>query len=792
MGKQEQGWAGERLTKAPSIGDDWGYASHHTPQKVAIVAHVKRLVWPTLVSPTMVRSGGAFPLLLRVRRGPDGRVIEPDAAELHLWRVYLISANTGAATLCRTESWWRRGKHLWLGVRVPPLVARDVYDVHVVAPGIDERQPNAARVFGTASMERFRFAVVTDHQLWDPSYRIQGRQRNAGLYPGAKAGTGSGSNLAIAEQGFKELALWDTEFVIHAGDLIFGLDFTREYEQARKLLKRSRLPIFAVPGNHDGYAIYTLKLRASLTRLLAAVPCRKHLSGSLSWRKAWGFIGCFYGDVKHHLFVDLQQDGLAFWRKQLGPAEYAFDFGQFRFIGLNTYAGTPERRHAFSVYMDVFDLHLGAPAVDNYGGYLTDTQLARVEKELAATRRRGLVPVIFAHHDPRGNAVGAPYLPNDAFPTDPLGRGPFEEWNFDSSRWDSNPRDMRDKETMKQNSAVQLLALLARYGGYYLSGHVHADERKSYPKGSMLGPHRVKRALAFIRTTSASSSVKKGAYWGYRLIEAQGRKLTGVDFSPKHNLGSVPAGNLWVRDKAENSKIVANGLPRVARVTIRFSLPERPEGYRFRAFPAADSVNPMAKVERPKVVQVGHHEGKINFRLSMELPAAPWPPSPGKVVRVALRAMPARDNTAPDAVVEVTTPQLDVLQRVEEGAGFDAAPGQPMLFSSQGSVDAQGDRIIDVHWDFGDGEEGRGARVTHSYTGAGQFTLRLTVIEETGLRRVVTRTLRIQPPRVPEGGCRGCCAPAGVSSVGGGVGFGLLFVLFGAGLAFALLRRHRG
>lgn len=746
---------------------DWAYPSRPAKQKVAVVSHVKRVAWPTLVSPALVRSGGRFPLLLRVRRGPDGRVIEPSAADLHRWRVYLISGSK-RADLCRVQAWWRRGPHLWLDVRIPALLARDVYDVHVVAPGIDDRQSNAVRVFGPKGTEKFRFAVISDHQLWDPSYRVKGRQINAGLYPGAK--TGTGSNEAIAEQGLRELALWDPEFVIHTGDLVFGLDFTREYAQARELLRKARLPLFAVPGNHDGYAIYTLKLRANLTRLVAAIPCRKHLEGDLSWRKAWGFIGCFYGDVKEHLFVDLQQDGLTFWRKQLGPTEYAFDLGRFRFIAANTYAGTPERRHAFSVYMDVFDLHLGAPAVDNYGGYLDEAQLLRLERELVAARRRGLVPVIFAHHDPRGNSSTPSYLPNDSFPTSPLGRGPFEEWNYDSSAWDSDPRDKRHNETVRRNSAIRLLELLARHGGYYLSGHVHADSRKHFPKGSTLGPHQVMRPLTFIRTTSASSSVKEGAYWGYRLIEAEGGELKGVDFATERNLGSVPSGNLWLTPgaKVTGSKSVTNGLPREVEITVPFALPSRKGGYRFRAFPAADSVDPMAKIQRPRVQRISHEEGEIRFSLALKLPAAAWPPAAGKAVKVDLRAVPARDNSPPHVVVEMAPAHLGALQRVDPSAGFVAAPGQPMLFSAERTTDEEGDRVVDVRWDFGDGEQARGERVTHTYVGAGRFELRLEVIEETGARRVESRIVNIQQPRVPEGGCRGCCSPPRIRGSGRG------------------------
>ncbi|MCK5797042.1 MAG: metallophosphoesterase, partial [Deltaproteobacteria bacterium] len=384
---------------------DLAYARRPVSQKTAIVSHVDRLVWPTLISPALVRSGGRLRVIVRLTKGPDGKdilpkkVLEGDGhgAEGTAWGLYLLPAPGRPPARCPVMSWRRVGRgYLRIEARVPVSLARDVYELRLVAPGIDESQPNAVRVYGGREANRFRFVVMTDHQLWDPSYALFGRALNSGAYP--KRPKTRQLNASITRQGFDEVSLLDPAFVLYTGDLIFGLDFTAEYRQAREELRRSRLPIFAVPGNHDGYAVYTVRLKGSaLHWVTKTLVCQKHLRGELSWERLWAFIGCFYGDVKSMLYADLQQDGLAFWRRQLGPTEYAFDYGRFRFIAVNTYAGTPERRHAFSIYMDALDLHLGAPAVDNYGGYLTDAQLARIEHELATARRRGLTPIVFGH-----------------------------------------------------------------------------------------------------------------------------------------------------------------------------------------------------------------------------------------------------------------------------------------------------------------------------------------------------------------------------------------------------------
>jgi hypothetical protein len=103
-----------------------------------------------------------------------------------------------------------------------------------MGPGIDDLQPNAVRIFGASQPRRFRFAVVSDHQLLDPSYRLRRREINGGDYPRRPE---EPDNLAAARQGLAEMALLDPDFVLHLGDLTFGLDYAREYEEAHAFLR---------------------------------------------------------------------------------------------------------------------------------------------------------------------------------------------------------------------------------------------------------------------------------------------------------------------------------------------------------------------------------------------------------------------------------------------------------------------------------------------------------------------------------------------------------------------------
>jgi hypothetical protein len=758
---------------------DPDYAFRPTQQRDWARRRVRQILGPTVTYPALVRLGGKLEIRLRIRRSSRLRrlgVERPDR-----WAVDLRPAGGNALNPCRVLE--VRGLDvprggLVLVVAVPVHLARDVYDLDVVGPGIDDSQPNAVRIYGETEPERFRFAVITDHQLWDPSHRVSSRAINTGSFP--RRG-GDADNLAITRQEFAELALWDPEFVLHLGDLIFGVNYPAEYDEAFELLADAGLPVFAVPGNHDGYADYVVRLRGGALKILTgALGCKKHLAGELSWNKVWVFITCVYGDVKEMLYTDLHRDGLVYWRRQFGPTVYAFDHGKIHFVGINTYDGSPERRHAFSIYMDAFDLHLGAPAVDNYGGYLTAEQLRFIKQEAARATERGQTLVFFGHHDPRGNEGGQRCHANEPFPTDPLGIAGFEEWNFDSKSWDSDPKDRRGTETEGKNSGHALLAILAEHGGYYLSGHGHQDGRRVYEPGSSLpGGIKVKRRLEFIRTTTAAAGVRGDGYWGYRLIEVKGGRLGAVDYAPEHRLSSLPAGNIWVtRDKdalgssppskaqgrrSDETPVLdlTSGLPRPAKPVVRWELPTRVEGYRFR-LAAGETGRPQdpSRIEHPTVRQIEQRGAATVYWVAVSMPAAAYPPRAEQLVRRRLRALVARGNRAPQAVIDVAPAGGLKLQPLD--AQFEGVIGQPVLLSAERSADPDGDRIISYLWSLGDEHQARGKRLVHRFTTPGSRVVKLTLIDEAGARSTVEGTLRIVaplPPQAPEPpGCRGCCA----------------------------------
>ncbi|GAG28654.1 unnamed protein product, partial [marine sediment metagenome] len=66
-------------------------------------------------------------------------------------------------------------------------------------------------------------------------------------------------------------------------------------------------------------------------------------------------------------------------------------------------------------------------------------------------------------------------------------------------------------------------------------------------------------------------------------------------------------------------------------------------------------------------------------------------------------------------------------------------------FSGTGSVDPDGS-IVSYAWQFGDGTNGSGASVIHTYTSAGSYTARLTVTDNDGATGTTTRTITADDP----------------------------------------------
>jgi 3',5'-cyclic AMP phosphodiesterase CpdA len=771
------------LAGTPDLFDP-GYLSRpRTPQSEPPVVPLAPIVAPSSSAPALVYWGESFSVTVLLPRVDAGRAEEWVVALTTRTKVQSgewIGQAVGLRYVLSVEEVRAAATPglVSLSVRLGARPPRDTYHLSVAGPGgLQGTRVYAVRVLGRARERgRFRFVVIGDSQLRDPSTRFSGGDLNNGSYP--HRGDNDAESMLI--QQVREMAFLDPDFVIHVGDLLYGLDYREEYPETLSLWWGRPLSTFVVPGNHDAMALYDLALKAGWWReVQKSVRCAKYvLDGDVTAVGVFRLLACLFGDLKKILFEDLSQDGLDYFHGYLGASDYSFDLGRFHFVGINSHAGTAERRHAFVLSLGFLGIDFGASPVDNYGGTLTDGQLNWLKRDLEKAGARGRTVVLFLHHDPRGNLDlpwGRRYHENQPFPTEPLGLRKFQEWNYEGE-WDSDPKDRRGTETQTENSAVKLLRLIARHASYVFTGHIHDDRDVVVEPGGELTAGsgiRVKRRLYQMRVTAASSTPERDdGYWGYRLIEADGPQLLGLAFFPKLGWRSVPSGNLWITGTGLPGPtfaheldtrllfVVHNGLPKKLSGLLRAYLPSVPEGYRFP--------KDGGSIE---LVDVGIGDaGRNIYYLKVEVPAPVirggiFPVPEGEEERVHVRYERATGNRTP--VVEFTLENDEVYV------------GHEVEFDGSAAKDPEGRPLLTAVWDFGDGHSTRGLEATHAYKKTGRYPVSLTAMDNHGAYAKYSTSISVVPaPSCSFSGT--ACAATSVT-----------LITFAIGVAVLWLRRRR-
>lgn len=727
---------------APALADSLSslpdplYAHRDPGQPEPIAAHVRSIVYPTMGLPALVGYGGELDVWVRVGatfpRPKDWRAriwsrTNPGSSALDA--EILTAAHDGQLALTK------------LRIRLPARAPRETYDLLVDGPMVHDAQPNAVRIYGVVRPE-YKLAVVADQQLWDPSWKIGNPDRSARDWPRR---ADKDDNLGMARQQLAELAFHDPEFVVQAGDMMFGLDYSQEYEEAWRFWMDAHVATFMVPGNHDAYATYDVQLVGAPLQVAAGlVACQHLVRKAVDWPRAFAALQCVYGDVKGYLFSNLRRDGLSYWRRMFGPPYYSWDYGDLHFVALNTYDGSAARRHSYALWVDALDLHLGAPAADNYGGSLGEEQLRWLAEDLGRASRAGKTVVVIGHHDPRGNLTlpeGGRYQANQPSPTAPFGLGAFQEWNYDGEGWSSERPENRRLERQNQHSGTRLLKLLAEHASYYIDGHAHRDEYRGYAIGEEVVPGvRARRPLAFLRVTTATGAPSgPGDYWGYRIIEVRGPKLTIAPYHPPRSLEALPSGNLWSEERSATQQWLQSGLPRPTAGVLRFHLPEHPKGWRF--------VDAQADAEAPLLDFLpGAGRGTTaTWMVGARIESAPgttFPVAPGAQAKRLYQAQPAKDNRPPVPALAVRRPGDG------EDLKSDATTvlvGETVQISAQGTRDPDGDAIVRTLVTTPDGREHRGNEVSWTFSVAGRFKLAVEAVDAHGARARREREVVVIP-----------------------------------------------
>ncbi len=267
----------------------------------------------------------------------------------------------------------------------------------------------------------------------------------------------------------EEINLLHPDFVIISGDLVFGqihpFDYLYEYPLCYNMLQQIDVPTFLVPGNHDGY---------------------------------------------HHIVLD----GLELWNDYFGPHYHSFDYGDYHFIGLNSYDWPVFNRLTF------FVLPFG------WGGSLQDQQLQWLEEDLTS-HSDSEKTFMYLHHNPM-----------------------YETISENLFKWPYHNR-------------YQLLDLIDEYNvDMVLGGHVHWDAVE------------IENDTIFLTTTTPRSGVGEDAYWGYRLIEIQDGEISRYNYKEPHY--SIPSYRLNITQTATEDSVtfdLENDLDQDFTILLEATLP---------------------------------------------------------------------------------------------------------------------------------------------------------------------------------------------------------------------------
>ena len=320
-----------------SFGEGRGLASLPNPDYsdelpiyiFPLLEKIRYIIYPVLGFPAIVVAGESF----------TAEVSLDDGGKTKDWMMVISTHDRVSQTYILTDVECSfnvsSGSYMLTG-KVPSQVPREIFDLSIISgsSGISDSQPNAVRVV-TESKQDYRFIHLTDLHIGDPrGLLVTQSDENNNAYP-----------LYIGGQILKELSFLDPEFILFSGDLVFGGPYYLEYPWAWEIVSSFSLPIFMVPGNHDGYA-----------------------SGG-----------------------GLLRDGLAYWEQLIGPPYYSFNYGDNHFACVNTYDGSVDQRDGFYFI------------VQKWGGALSQEQVEWLEGDLDEASKQGRTSIIICHHDPRGD-----------------------------------------------------------------------------------------------------------------------------------------------------------------------------------------------------------------------------------------------------------------------------------------------------------------------------------------------------------------------------------------------------
>ncbi len=455
-----------------------------------------------------------------------------------------------------------------LTFKAPVIFPSSVFDIKIVS---GENEYVSKNSLSFRKDVPFSFMVYTDPQIEDLQSKkelVSSMNFNSKEYPGYSNDiTDYSIQFGVIKQAFSELSISTYDATIGLGDMVFSMNYIREYSEFVSLLENLQLPLFTVPGNHDGYA--------------------KFLS-------------------ENDFDSGLEFDGLNYWAKYFGPRYFSFKVNGEVFLMLNSYGGNAIRRASGR---PVGIGEAAATPISNWGGFVEEEQLQFAKDTLKENNVFG----IFSHQNPLGNmSKDHKYHANKEFPKDSIiGVIDAQEWNYDSEDYDCNITDSIIAETSTYNTGTRIADMMASSStDLYFVGHTHSDRTYHFAPGDELVPDtgiKADKDIYFVEVTTAAAS---GDFWGMRPVKYSQNGETVIDYlcekgaeclpdkNPK-GFQSRPIGNIWAEFKwnsndgeqssyfrggdgiAQDVNVsITNMLPTDEELRFRFIMPANKKGFK--------------------------------------------------------------------------------------------------------------------------------------------------------------------------------------------------------------------
>jgi RHS repeat-associated protein len=129
-----------------------------------------------------------------------------------------------------------------------------------------------------------------------------------------------------------------------------------------------------------------------------------------------------------------------------------------------------------------------------------------------------------------------------------------------------------------------------------------------------------------------------------------------------------------------------------------------------------------------------------------------WTPTMAQIGlnEVMVRVRDAGDSSATQYYQIVVSPRPNHAPVADLNGPYSGLINRAITFDGNGTSDPDGDPITDYHWAFGDGMDGHGITLDHTYTASGLYTVTLYVTDNRGATSHSETTCQIElPNRLP-------------------------------------------